>query len=127
MGDFVLDVDVLSTKPDYDHRDMCVIFGYQDPSHFYYVHFGLKTDDHANQIFIVDGAARLKISTKTTAGTNWDENWHRIKIKRRVDLGDIAVYFDDLETPAMEAPRYDVHMGAASAWVRSTTSAIGTT
>ncbi|HEX4148876.1 MAG TPA: hypothetical protein VHY20_07810, partial [Pirellulales bacterium] len=31
VGDFVLKADVLSTKPDYNHRDMCLVFGYQDP------------------------------------------------------------------------------------------------
>ena len=103
VGDFDLEADVLSTKPDYAHRDMCLVFGYQDPSHFYYVHFGKKTDDHANQIFIVDGAARRKISTKTTPGTNWDGHWHHVKIARRVDLGTVAVYFDDMEHPVMEA------------------------
>ncbi|HEX3725075.1 MAG TPA: hypothetical protein VHV08_02485 [Pirellulales bacterium] len=103
VGDFILEADVLSTKPDYAHRDMCLVFGYQDPSHFYYVHFGKKTDDHANQIFIVDGAPRRKISTKTTPGTDWDDRWHHVKIARRVDLGTIAVYFDDMQQPVMEA------------------------
>lgn len=103
VSDFVLEAEVLSTKPDYGHRDMCLVFGYQDAAHFYYVHFGKKTDDHANQIFIVDGAARLKISTKTTPGTNWDDNWHHVKIVRDVADGRIDVYFDDPERPVMQA------------------------
>ena len=82
VTEFRLEADVLSTKPDYPHRSMTMFFGYQDPDHFYYVHFGKKTDDHANQIFIVNGAARVKISTKTTDGTNWDDNWHHVKIER---------------------------------------------
>jgi hypothetical protein len=103
VSDFVFEADVLSTKPDYGHRDMCMIFGYQDPAHFYYVHFGKKTDDHANQIFIVDGADRLKISTKTTPGTNWDDAWHHVKIERDADDGRIAVFYDDMKSPVMEA------------------------
>lgn len=43
-------------------RDACLVFGYQDPSHFYYVHLGKQADDHANQVFIVNDAAQLKIS-----------------------------------------------------------------
>lgn len=66
VGDFVLDTKMLSTIKDYNHRDLCLFFGYQDPAHFYYVHLGKKTDDHANQIFIVDGSDRKKISTMTT-------------------------------------------------------------
>ena len=77
VGDFVLTVKVLSTHPDYGHRDVCLFFGYQDPAHFYYVHLGKKADDHANQIFIVNDAPRTKISTKTTSGTGDDESANR--------------------------------------------------
>ncbi|REK10037.1 MAG: hypothetical protein DWQ37_17865 [Planctomycetota bacterium] len=103
VGDFTLTLRVQSTVKDYGHRSMVVVFGYQDPAHFYYVHFGKKTDDHANQIFIVDSAPRVKISTKTTPGTNWDDAWHEVKIVRTVDDGKIDVYFDDFETPVMTA------------------------
>jgi hypothetical protein len=82
---------------------MCLFFGYQDPAHFYYVHLGQKTDDHANQIFIVNGAPRTKISTKTTEGTKWDNQWHPVKIIRLVSDGTIQVFFDDMKTPAMTA------------------------
>ncbi|MFO0867350.1 MAG: hypothetical protein U0935_00250 [Pirellulales bacterium] len=103
VTDFELTVKVLSTHPDYGHRDAVVVFGYQDPAHFYYVHLGKQTDDHANQIFIVDGKPRTKISTKTTPGTPWDDRWHTVKIVRRVADGSINVYFDDLQTPVMQA------------------------
>jgi hypothetical protein len=103
VSDFVLTTKVLSTHPDYGHRDVCLFFGYQDPAHFYYVHLGKKTDNHANQIFIVNGAPRTKISLKTTSGTNWDDAWHDVKIVRRVSDGAIEVYFDDMKKPVMVA------------------------
>lgn len=104
VGDFVLEAKCRSTVKDYGHRDMCLFFGHQDPDHFYYVHLGKKTDDHANQIFIVNGADRTKISTKTTPGTNWvDKKWHHVRIIRTVSDGTIAVYFDDMTTPVMTA------------------------
>jgi hypothetical protein len=103
VGDFVLDVKALSTHADYGHRDMCVVFGYQDPAHFYYVHFGKETDDNANQIFIVDGKPRTKISTKTTSGTNWTDRWHAIRVARNATDGSIEVFFDDMKTPVMTA------------------------
>ena len=103
VTDFQLDVQVLSTHPDYGHRDACLFFGYRDPAHFYYVHLGKKTDDHANQIFIVNGAPRTKISTKTTAGTNWDDKWHDVRITRQIETGKIDVYYDDMKTPVMTA------------------------
>jgi hypothetical protein len=103
VGDFVLEAKLKSTIPDYGHRDMCLFFGHQDKAHFYYVHLGKQMDDHANQIFIVNNAPRTKISTKTTPGTNWTDNWHRVKIVRRVADGTIEVYFDDMTTPVMTA------------------------
>ena len=103
VGSFILDVKVKSTHPDYGHRDMCLFFGYQDPAHLYYVHLGKKMDDHANNIFIVNGTPRKKISTKTTPGTNWDDEWHRVRIVRNVDSGEIRVYFNDFENPIMLA------------------------
>ena len=82
---------------------MCLVFGYQDSGHFYYSHLGKKTDDHANQIFIVNGAPRAKISTKTTPGTNWTDGWHAVKIVRKVADGTIEVYWDDMKTPVQTA------------------------
>jgi hypothetical protein len=103
MADFVLEAKVLSTGKDGDHRDMCLFFGYQDASHFYYVHLAKKTDDRANQIFIVDGADRRKISTKTSKGTPWDDKWHQVKLVRAPQKRTIEVYFDDMKTPVMTA------------------------
>lgn len=103
VGDCVLDVKLQSTARDYPHRSLCLFFGFQDPSHMYYVHFGQKTDDHANQIFIVNDEPRKKISTKTTPGTAWDDQWHHARIVREVASGKIDVYFDDMQTPVMTA------------------------
>lgn len=102
-GDFQLDVDLQTTARDYPHRSLCLFFGYQDPAHMYYVHFGQKTDDHANQIFIVNAEPRKKISTKTTDGTPWDDKWHHARIVRKVSDGTIEIYFDDMQTPVMTA------------------------
>lgn len=103
VGSFQLDVRVRSTCRDYGHRDVCLVFGYQDPARFYYVHLGKETDDHANQIFVVDDAPRTKISTKTSAGTPWDDAWHRVRIVRDAESGAIEVFFDDLAEPVMTA------------------------
>lgn len=111
VGDFILDVKVLSTHEDYGHRDVCLFFGYQDPANFYYVHLGKKTDDHANQIFIVNDEPRTKISTKTTPGTDWDDKWHRVRIVRKVKDGTIEIYFDDLDEPVMTAKNTEFQWG----------------
>jgi hypothetical protein len=101
VGDFVLTARVMTNQTSRAHRDMCLFFGYQDPAHFYYIHLGEKTDDHANQIFIVNDAPRIKISEKASDGTPWKDapHWHTVKVVRKVDSGLIEVYFDDMETP----------------------------
>ncbi len=103
VSDFVLDVKLQSTVKDYDHRDLCLFFGAQDHSHLYYVHLGKKADDHANQIFIVNGTPRLKISNKSSAGTDWTDNWHHARLTRDVKSGSIKVFFDNMKEPVMEA------------------------
>ena len=103
VGDFELTAKVKTTTRDYGHRSMCLFFGYQDSSHFYYVHLGQKADDHANQIFIVNDKPRTKISITTTEGTPWDDQWHQVKIVRKIGDGTIEVYWDDMKKPVMTA------------------------
>lgn len=103
VGDFVLEVDAKSTVKDYPHRDLVFVFGYQDNDHFYYSHLGKRTDKQANQIFIVNAADRMMISTKTTEGTNWTDDWHHVKVVRKTADGTIEVYWDDMKTPVQTA------------------------
>ena len=103
VGDFVLDIDFRSTNEPYGHQDLCLFFGHQDPSHFYYVHFGREADAHANSIFLVNDAARVSIAESRTEGTDWSTGWHRARIKRIVADGKIEVFFDDMQKPVMVA------------------------
>jgi len=103
IGSFVLELKLKSTTEDYNHRDLCLFFGYQDPSHFYYVHLGKTADPHANSIFIVDGEPRVSIATTRSDGTDWDEKWHRVRLVRDLEKGTIEVYFDDMNQPIMTA------------------------
>ncbi|RUL88143.1 LamG domain-containing protein [Tautonia sociabilis] len=101
VSDFVLDLEVKQTGRDYGHRDACLFFGHQDPSHFYYVHLGKEADPHAHSIFLVNDEPRVSIAQERTSGTPWTDDWHHVRIVRRVDPGTVAVYFDDMETPVM--------------------------
>ena len=101
VTDFVLDVQLRSTEKDYGHRSLCLFFGYQSPTRFYYVHFGKKADAHANSIFLVNEQPRVSIAKERTDGTEWDDHWHRARIRREIDSGRIEVFFDDMEKPVM--------------------------
>jgi len=104
FGDFVLEAQCQQTGREYGHRDMVFVFGYQSPARYYYVHIATRTDDHANQIFIVNNAPRTKITERTNTGNNWGLNvWRRVRLERRASDGTVKVYFDDLREPIMAA------------------------
>lgn len=103
VDNFVLELELLSTNSDYAHRDLCLFFGYQDESHFYYVHLGKTADATANSVFIVDNADRISIADYRTDGIPWDYEWHTVRVFRDVATGDIEVYFDDMIEPVMTA------------------------
>ena len=104
VEDFVMEVRLKQTGRDYGHRDMCIFFGFEGPSRYYYVHLASKADDHAHNIFLVDNAARRKIATRTTEGVDWGRDlWHRVLVERRASDGLIAVYFDSEAEPIMIA------------------------
>lgn len=104
VGDFEMTAKVQSTNVDAGpHRDMCLFWGYQDPSHYYYVHFGAESDPNACQIFIVNNAARKPITTKSAEGTPWTTGWHDVRVIRRVEDGTIEVFFDDMDEPLLAA------------------------
>jgi uncharacterized lipoprotein YddW (UPF0748 family) len=103
VGSFVLELKMLSTTKDYGHRDMCLFFGHQGPSHFYYVHIANQSDAHANSIFIVDDKPRVSIAKTRTAGTKWDDKWHTVRLVRDAEKGTIEVFFDNRAEPIMTA------------------------
>lgn len=104
VSDFELTVHVQQTRfKAGTHRDLCFFWGYQDPSHFYYVHLGSKADEHACQIFIVNNAPRTMITVRQAKGTPWTKGWHDVKVVRNVADGATEVYFDDMKKPFMTA------------------------
>ncbi|MFB0565612.1 MAG: beta-N-acetylhexosaminidase [Candidatus Aminicenantaceae bacterium] len=88
------------------HRDVVVIFHYQDPTHFYYVHFSAVSDDVHNIIGLVNGKDRVKInhepSGQSMARMN-DLRFHDFKVTCDVETGDIKVYMDDMANPILTA------------------------
>ena len=101
-GDFQITFRVRSTHDTGNHRDCCVFFGYQDAEHFYYVHLGAKPDPASGQIMIVNGEPRRAL-TENKNTIPWDDQWHRVKVVRRISSGSIEVYFDDFDRPIMQA------------------------
>ncbi len=104
FGDFVLEADLIQTGKEYGHRDMCLFYGVQDATHFYYTHIATAADPNAHNTFIVNDAPRRNFAKETTAGVQWGPGvWHHVRLERRVAEGTIRVFFDDMTKPIMLA------------------------
>ncbi len=103
VSDFVVQARMEQTSREYGHRDMVIVFGYQDPAHFYYVHIATKADAAANSIFIVNGQPRTSIARERTDGTDWSTGFHDVRIVRNAATGSIEVFFDNMDKPIMRA------------------------
>jgi hypothetical protein len=89
-----------------DKRDMCVLFHYQDPIHFYYVHFSASSDAVHNVIALVNGADRTKINVEPEGKSVFrllDKNWHAFKVSYDETTGEIKAYLDDMNVPILTA------------------------
>lgn len=102
VGSFVLEATLKQTGRDYNHRDLCLFFGHNGPSKFYYIHLATKADDHAHSIFLVNDAARVSVAKERTEGVAWDDEYHLIRVTRDAESGQINVFFDDMERPIMQ-------------------------
>ncbi len=95
-----------NADPANEHRDVDVIFHYQDPTHFYYVHFSAVSDELHNIIGLVNGQDRVKINHEppghSTALMN-DLRFHDFKVTCNAETGRIMVYLDDMASPILTA------------------------
>jgi len=88
------------------HRDMCLFFHFQDPVHFYYVHFSASSDGLHNIIGFVNGADRVKINSEPPGESVFrlkDRDWHSFKLTYEATTGEIKAFLDDMDTPILTA------------------------
>lgn len=103
-SNFVLTLECQLTTFNDGNNDLCIAFASSSNEQFYYAHLGEKADEAHHQIHIVNKADRKPITTFRNSGTPWKQDtWHKIKIIRNFATGDIAVWFDDQETPIIAA------------------------
>ncbi len=92
-----------TVDPSIIRADVLLIFGYQSPTQFYYVHLSGVTDAVHNGIFIVNNADRRRIDDGKAAPQLSDREWHRVRLERDPASGRIEVYMDDATTPGLVA------------------------
>ena len=93
-------------ETDNPNRDMVVIFHFQDPTHFTYVHFSASSDGLHNIIGLVNGGDRVKINLEPEGESTarlTDREYHDFKVWYDADSGDIRAYMDDMRTPILTA------------------------
>lgn len=84
-------------------RDVCILFGFQDDTHYYYAH--ISNDSNGtfhNVIMKVEGDDRRRINIEDLPEPRLDDGWRTIKI-RHLASGEITVWVDDLNVPLMSA------------------------
>lgn len=107
-GDVVFTAEVRCEQEESNTaRDAILIFGYQDDTHFYYAHLAGRSDAVHNAILLVNGKDRERIDPFDPARPNpitlADRKFHKVRVVRRVDAGEIRVYFDGRPEPVMRA------------------------
>lgn len=94
------------------NRDVVVIFGYVDPTHFYYAHLSSNSDDRFHPIIMkVMGDARETIDLQDAPVAPLTDTWHDIRLDHQAD-GAIRIYVDDMTTPVMTAQDTTFPVGA---------------
>lgn len=107
VSSFVLTGRLRSASPaDNPHRDMIILFHYQDPTHFYYVHLSAVSDELHNIIGLVNGSDRVKINEEApgeSLARLMDLQFHDFKVTCDGETGEIKVCLDDMRTPILTA------------------------
>ena len=110
LGSLVLQgqvrLDEALTRSD---RDVVLIFNYQSPTRFYYVHLSQDNTIYPhNGIFVVDDADRRRIDDQWDGAVGaapavTDLDWHDVRIDYAAGTGRIEVRVDGSRTPLMTA------------------------
>ncbi len=113
FGDFDLSVQARQTGREYPHRDLVLVFGHRDAAHFCYAHLASQADGSAHHVQLVDGADRRPVTTERSAGVEWGQGWHELRLQRRG--GEVTVWFDGGE-PVLraQAPSWPGKVGIGS-------------
>jgi hypothetical protein len=97
-------VEMRSTAPEeVKNRDLEIIFDYESPARFYYVHLAGITDPNHNGIFLVDNKDRRRIDDGTTPPQLKDREWHRVRLERDGATGRIDIFVDGSKQPVLHA------------------------
>ena len=99
-----LEAEIKSTAPvDLPVRDVELIFGYESPTRFYYVHLAGITNAVHNGIFLVADADRRRLDQPDSVPQMKDQAWHHVRLERDPVSGRIEIFMNGSTTPALKA------------------------
>jgi len=92
---FTLEAEVRLDLFNDGNNDVCIAFGKQSATRFYYAHLGESSDQVHLQIHLVNDADRKSITLTGVKTLPWKaEKWHKVKLQRDYKSGTIQVWFD---------------------------------
>jgi hypothetical protein len=92
-------------------RDIVLIFGYCDPTHFYYAHISNDSNRTTHNVIMkVAGDRRETIHREEQPEPRLEDGWRDLRVVHHAE-GRIAVFVDDMETPLMTAQDTDYPEG----------------
>jgi hypothetical protein len=99
-----IDASIKTLRPDkVKGRDVCLVFGYRDDTHFYYAHICSESNGGTHNVLMkVDGKKRHVIMREKRPVARLTSAWHHARVTHQTS-GEIKVYVDDMETPIMTA------------------------
>lgn len=110
--DVTIDARVKSLRPStLKGRDVVVVFGWRDDTHFYYAH--LSNDSNGtthNVIMKVHGDQRTALQSPARPEARLSDGWHNVRVEHRAD-GTIRVFHGDRTVPLMTAHDPDYPSG----------------
>ncbi|MEK7950755.1 hypothetical protein [Luteolibacter soli] len=83
-------------------RDVVLIFGYADDTHYYYAHTSSKADAIHTVIMKVAGTQRATIHLEANPTPALNGNWQTIRVEHAA-TGTIRVFVDNMVTPRLTA------------------------
>lgn len=93
-------------------RDVCILFGYRDDTHFYYAHVSNDSNGETHNVIMkVAGDTRRRINVEDRPEPRMTEGGHTIKVEH-LSSGTITVWVDDMANPLMTAHDTDYSSGA---------------
>lgn len=94
-------------------RDVVLIFGYLDDTHYYYAHTSSRSDSTHTVIMKVSGNQRGTIHLETNPPPALNGNWQIIRVQHAAS-GHIKVFVDNMVTPRLTAQDSSYPVGAVA-------------